>query len=132
VDNLRNLHPVLRSLADSGESLTNALNLAATFPFPAAGVPRACPGDYCNAFFIIDLTLSTLDTNFLSGTPGQGSLYGVEGVLGRSAGIAGEATDPLRTPSQPAPAVAPDVASPPSADAPGAPQLLAPILGAGR
>ena len=98
VANLRDLRPALRELADSGRDLVKALNIAGTFPFPASNVPRACKGDYCNLFARLDLTLQSLDASMLSGTPLQGTLMGLQRLLGERAGVAADATNPLRGP----------------------------------
>ncbi|MEV1295937.1 MCE family protein [Pseudonocardia sp. NPDC049635] len=114
VGNLRNLEPVLRSLADADRSLVDVLGLALTFPFPAATAPNACRGDYCNLNLTLDLRLEKLDTGLLSGTPVAG-LPSVTGELlgGVADGAAGDAADPLREvlpgtqPGDPAPEPAP-------------------------
>ncbi|MEU5840911.1 MCE family protein [Rhodococcus sp. NPDC047139] len=101
--NLQGLAPTLRALADSGDALTEVLGVLLTYPFPQAGINNIIRGDYANLAMTIDLTLDRLDLNFLSGTPLAGRLAGPEGILGRDAGLAGQAADPFRAPLEPPP-----------------------------
>ncbi|MFD4182959.1 MCE family protein [Rhodococcus sp. NPDC058514] len=80
--NLRDLEPVLRALADSGSSLTESMRYLLTFPFPIDTYRNAVRGDYANGEITIDMTLSTLDTGLLSGTPAAGTLARLESALG--------------------------------------------------
>lgn len=64
---LQQLSPVLTSLTKAGQDLPNALELAATFPFPKA-VRGAVKGDYTNADLILDLNLSDLLSNLTTPT----------------------------------------------------------------
>jgi phospholipid/cholesterol/gamma-HCH transport system substrate-binding protein len=64
---LRQLDPVLASLIKAGQDLPNALELAATFPFPK-NVRGAVKGDYTNADLILDLNLSDLLNNLTTPT----------------------------------------------------------------
>ncbi|WP_016932049.1 MCE family protein [Rhodococcus sp. R1101] len=101
--NLEGLAPTLKALADSGSALTEVLGVLLTYPFPQAGINNIIRGDYANLAMTIDLTLDRLDLNFLSGTPLAGRLAGPEGILGRDAGLAAQATDPFRAPLEPPP-----------------------------
>jgi phospholipid/cholesterol/gamma-HCH transport system substrate-binding protein len=87
VMNLRNLGPVLDSLANAGPALTRALSYLATYPWPKETLPKWMRGDYANLTGIVDLTLSRLDTSLFIGTPLEGRLTGLEAVLGRTVGI---------------------------------------------
>ena len=99
VANLRDLQPVLKTLADTQEHLVGSLGLLLSFPFPVATTANACKGDYCNLSLTIDLQLSKLDANLLGGTPLSGTLFGLQNALGAVVpGPAGERTDPLRGP----------------------------------
>jgi len=84
--NIADLQPVLKGLADSGDSLTQSLYLAGSIAFPVRAFPYIFRGDYANLWLNLDLTLPTLDRSFLSGTPLQGTLgamqKGAAGVLG--------------------------------------------------
>jgi phospholipid/cholesterol/gamma-HCH transport system substrate-binding protein len=64
---LHQLDPVLTSLTKAGQDLPNALELAATFPFPKA-IAGAVKGDYTNADMILDLNLSDLLSNLTTPT----------------------------------------------------------------
>ncbi|MFZ2176979.1 MAG: MCE family protein [Rhodococcus sp. (in: high G+C Gram-positive bacteria)] len=129
--NLRNLTPVLRELANSGNALTEVLSLMLTYPFPMKTMDKAIMGDYANLFMMIDLTAERVDSNFLTGTGLGGSLGGVEGAVGALAGVAGHSGDPLRAPLQPAPNPAPVPALPGLPQIPGLSQIpgLPPQLG---
>jgi phospholipid/cholesterol/gamma-HCH transport system substrate-binding protein len=87
VMNLRNLGPVLDSLANAGPALTRALSYLATYPWPKETLPKWMRGDYANLTGIVDLTMSRLDTSLFIGTPLEGRLTGLEAVLGRTVGI---------------------------------------------
>ncbi|HEX4252810.1 MAG TPA: mammalian cell entry protein, partial [Pseudonocardia sp.] len=89
VANLDNLEPTLRALADAGRSLPDSLGVAGTVPFPLATFRNAVRGDFANIRVTADLQLDTLDRGFLSGTPLQGTLSGLQGVLARTVGAGG-------------------------------------------
>lgn len=99
VANLRNLRPTLRELADAGRHLPNSFG-DVTFPFPIDAILKGFKGDYINFFVTLDLTLPTLDRNFLSGTPMEGVLAGLVGGIPRGPGT--QQSDPLRAPLSPA------------------------------
>lgn len=101
--NVANLQPALAGLADSGSSLADSLGLLGTVIFPVKGVANVIRGDYANFWLTLDLSLSTLDQSFLTGTPFAGSLGNVEKLLATGAGPALDATDPLTEPLRPGP-----------------------------
>jgi len=86
VKELKDLGPVLQSLADAGPALTQALDLYGTFPFPTSTVSKWLRGDYANLTAIIDLTLSRLDAAFLTGTRFECNLTELELQWGRTIG----------------------------------------------
>ncbi len=86
IEELRDLGPVLRSLADAGPALTRSLGLFATYPFPTDNVGIWQRGDYANLTAVIDLTLSRLDASFLTGTRWEGNLTALELQWGRTIG----------------------------------------------
>jgi phospholipid/cholesterol/gamma-HCH transport system substrate-binding protein len=86
VKELKHLGPVLKSLADSGPALTQSLDYFTTFPFPKSTLDKWVRGDYANLTAIIDLTLSRLDSGFLTGTRFEGSLTELEMQWGRTIG----------------------------------------------
>ncbi|GAA4548856.1 MCE family protein [Pseudonocardia xishanensis] len=98
--NVANLEPALRGLADSGRSLTDSLGLLGTIVFPLKGFSETFRGDYVNFWLTLDLTLSTLDRNFLTGTPFAGSLGDFEKVLAGTGGAALQNANPLLAPIQ--------------------------------
>ncbi|MDT5252588.1 MAG: phospholipid/cholesterol/gamma-HCH transport system substrate-binding protein, partial [Mycobacterium sp.] len=68
VAELKDLGPVLQSLADSGRSLTHSLNQFTSFPFAQDTLDKWWRGDYANISLVVDLTLSRLDASFFTGT----------------------------------------------------------------
>lgn len=86
VSELRDLGPVLESVADAGPALTRALGLFATYPFPTDNIGVWQRGDLANLTAIIDLTLSRLDASFLTGTRWEGNLTELELQWGRTIG----------------------------------------------
>ena len=68
VRNLRNLEPTLRSLADVGPQLDQALSYFTAFPYGQATIDRAIRGDYLNQFIIFDLTVPRLKRTLFLGT----------------------------------------------------------------
>ncbi len=86
VKELREMGPVLESLANAGPALTRALSLLPTYPFPKETISAWARGDYANLTAIIDLTLSRLDASFLTGTRFEGNLTELELQWGRTIG----------------------------------------------
>lgn len=86
VDNLRNIAPVLRSLADSGPALTKGLDFLSTYPWVKSTIPNWFRGDFANITLVIDLTLSRLDSSLFTGTRWEGDLTTLELQWGRTIG----------------------------------------------
>jgi len=86
VDNLRNIAPVLRSLADAGPALTKGLDFLSTYPWVKSTVPNWFRGDFANISLVIDLTLSRLDSSLFTGTRWEGDLTELEMQWGRTIG----------------------------------------------
>ncbi|QVI27234.1 MCE family protein [Mycolicibacterium neoaurum] len=86
VAELRNLGPVLKSLADAGPALTRSLSLLTTYPFSKENLTKWFRGDYANISVIADLTLSRLDSSFFTGTRWEGDLTELEMQWGRTIG----------------------------------------------
>ncbi len=86
IKELKDLAPVLESLANAGPALTRALGLLPTYPFPKDTISKWARGDYANLTAIIDLTLSRLDASFLTGTRWEGNLTELELQWGRTIG----------------------------------------------
>lgn len=133
VANLRSLGPVLKTLADTGNNLIQALGILPTFPFPIRNIDNAIMGDYMNLFITFDLTGSRLDSNWLTGTPLGGRFGGVEGVVGSFApSTATDAADPATAPfaAPPAPGPTPTIPGLPSIPGlPAIPGITAPLPG---
>jgi phospholipid/cholesterol/gamma-HCH transport system substrate-binding protein len=83
---LRDIGPVLESLANAGPSMTRALSGLATFPFPNETIEKWQRGDYGNLTGIFDLTLSRLDQSFFTGTRWECDLTWLEMQWGRTIG----------------------------------------------
>ncbi len=86
VKELKDMAPVLESLANAGPALTRSLSLLATYPFPKETISKWARGDYANLTAIIDLTLSRLDASFFTGTRFEGNLTELELQWGRTIG----------------------------------------------
>ncbi|MDA2890161.1 MCE family protein [Mycolicibacterium sp. BiH015] len=86
VSNLRNIAPVLRSLADAGPSLTKGLDFLATYPWVKSTIPNWFRGDFANITLVVDLTLSRIDASIFTGTRWEGDLTELELQWGRTIG----------------------------------------------
>jgi phospholipid/cholesterol/gamma-HCH transport system substrate-binding protein len=86
VKELKDIAPVLRSLADAGPALTRSLSLLLTYPYPNETLQNWIRGDYANLTAVVDLTLSRLDANFFTGTRFEGDLTQLEMQWGRTIG----------------------------------------------
>jgi phospholipid/cholesterol/gamma-HCH transport system substrate-binding protein len=86
VTELRDVGPVLESLANAGPSMTRALSLLLTFPFPNETFQNFQRGDYANLTAIVDLTLSRIDQSFFTGTRWECDLTELELQWGRTIG----------------------------------------------
>jgi phospholipid/cholesterol/gamma-HCH transport system substrate-binding protein len=86
VKELKDLGPVLQSLADAGPALTRSLDLLATFPYAKQTLTKWIRGDFANLTAVIDLTLSRLDSALFTGTRWEGNLTELEMQWGRTIG----------------------------------------------
>ncbi len=86
VQELKDLGPVLESLANAGPALTRSLGLLTTFPFPKDTLTKWMRGDYGNLTVIADLTLSRIDSALFTGTRWEGNLTELELQWGRTIG----------------------------------------------
>jgi phospholipid/cholesterol/gamma-HCH transport system substrate-binding protein len=86
VAELKNIGPVLESLANAGPALTRALSFLPTFPFPKETLTNWIRGDYANLSLIVDLTLSRIDQGFFTGTRFECNLTWLELQWGRTIG----------------------------------------------
>jgi phospholipid/cholesterol/gamma-HCH transport system substrate-binding protein len=87
VQELKDLGPVLESLANAGPALIRSLDLIPTFPFPKSTATKWFRGDYANISLIVDLTLSRLDSGLFTGTRFEGDLTKLETQWGRTIGV---------------------------------------------
>ncbi len=86
VNNLRNIAPVLRSLADAGPALTKGLDFLSTYPWVKSTIPNWFRGDFANISLVVDLTLSRIDSSLFTGTRFEGNLTELEMQWGRTIG----------------------------------------------
>jgi phospholipid/cholesterol/gamma-HCH transport system substrate-binding protein len=68
VKNLQSLEPALKSLADIGPDLSQALIFATAFPYGPAFADKIAKGDYINLLATFDLTYPRLKRTMLLGT----------------------------------------------------------------
>jgi phospholipid/cholesterol/gamma-HCH transport system substrate-binding protein len=86
VQELKDIGPVLQSLADAGPALTRALSFLPTFPFPKETLTNWMRGDYANLTLIVDLTLSRIDSGIFTGSRWECDLTWLELQWGRTVG----------------------------------------------
>lgn len=103
---VKNLVPALRGLANSGQDLTKSLDLLGTLVFPLSRIPQLFRGDFVNFWLTLDLTLGTLDKNFLTGTPAAGTLGNIEKALAGATGASTKLINPLMPPGSNLPGAA--------------------------
>jgi phospholipid/cholesterol/gamma-HCH transport system substrate-binding protein len=84
VAELKNVAPVLESLANAGPALTRALSFLTTYPFPKETITNWMRGDYANLTLVVDATLSRLDQGFFTGTRWECDLTWLELQWGRT------------------------------------------------
>ncbi|BBZ03483.1 virulence factor Mce [Mycolicibacterium chitae] len=68
VQNLKNLEPTIKALADIGPDLGEVLGYAPTFPYTQSFMDRGIRGDYYNLFATVDLTIPRLKRTLFLGT----------------------------------------------------------------
>ena len=81
--NLATLQRPLKQLGRSAPYFLEAMKLIITNPYPLDNIPIAIRGDYINLSLGVDLTLSSLDNAFLTGTGFSGMLRALEQSWGR-------------------------------------------------
>jgi phospholipid/cholesterol/gamma-HCH transport system substrate-binding protein len=86
VDNLRNIAPVFRELANAGPALTKGLDFLSTYPWVKSTLANWFRGDFANITLVIDLTLSRIDSSLFTGTRWEGNLTTLELQWGRTIG----------------------------------------------
>jgi phospholipid/cholesterol/gamma-HCH transport system substrate-binding protein len=86
VAELKDLAPVLDSLASAGPALTRSLSWLATYPMPKENIPKVFRGDAANITMVVDMTLSRLDDALFTGTRWEGNMTRLEMYWGRTIG----------------------------------------------
>ena len=86
VNNLRNMAPVFRELANAGPALTKGLDFLSTYPWVKSTLANWFRGDFANITLVIDLTLSRIDSSLFTGTRWEGDLTELEIQWGRTIG----------------------------------------------
>ena len=81
--NLQLLQRPLKQLGQAGPYMIDALKLVITAPYPVDNIPKVIRGDYINTSATFDLTLSSIDNAFLTGTGVSGMLRALEQSWGR-------------------------------------------------
>ena len=81
--NLQLLQRPLKQLGRAAPYLVEALKLILSAPYPIDNVPKVVRGDYINTSATIDLTLSSIDNSYLTGTTFSGALRALEQAWGR-------------------------------------------------
>jgi len=81
--NLATLQRPLKQLGRSAPYFLEAMKLIITNPYPLDNIPKAMRGDFINLSLTADLTLSSLDNAFLTGTGFSGMLRALEQSWGR-------------------------------------------------
>ncbi len=101
--NLTALQPTLSQLASVGDSIPEALKIAATMPFPIETTERAARGDYVYLFLTLDVSAETVGGKVLGSIP-----------FSELAGLnpARQAANPLLAPTESHPAALPAVGTP--------------------
>jgi len=130
--NLQALQPVLARLSDSGTNLVDALSLLGNFPWPGRTLANAVRGDYANIDLTLDLTLPTLQQNFLTGLPILGALPPLgtgDQPAPPPAALPPGTAPPPSTPDAPAPSSPLPLPGPEPGAEPGLPSLLSTLLG---
>jgi phospholipid/cholesterol/gamma-HCH transport system substrate-binding protein len=102
---LKDLYPVVRSLAESSEDLLGALPFMATFPFVGKYIKNAVHGDFLNVFVTLDLTLRRLGEEFFTTGAFDPNIPHMHEILnppdflvGSMANLSGQAADPFTIP----------------------------------
>lgn len=81
--NLQLLQRPLKQLGRAAPYLIDSLKLVITAPYPIDNIPKVIRGDYINTSATFDLTLSSIDNAFLTGTGVSGMLRALEQSWGR-------------------------------------------------
>jgi phospholipid/cholesterol/gamma-HCH transport system substrate-binding protein len=81
--NLQLLQRPLKQLGRGSPYLVDALKLILTAPYPIDSAEKVIRGDYINTSATFDLTLSSIDNAFLTGTGFSGMLRALEQSWGR-------------------------------------------------
>ena len=83
IPNLQALQCPLRELGRASPYLIGALKLILTQPYDIDTVPKIFRGDYQNVSLTLDVTYSSIDNAFLTGTGLSGALRALEQSFGR-------------------------------------------------
>ena len=103
VQELKDVGPLLESMANAGPALTRSLGLLTTYPFPQETLTNWMRGDYANVTVVADMTLSRMDAAIFTGTRWEGDLTELELQWGRTIGQLPSpytAANPLTAPYQ--------------------------------
>lgn len=106
---LRELYPVVKSIADNVDAFVKSLDQFVTFPFVEKYIKNIARGDYLNVFATFDLTVRRLGETIFT-TSGldpnmkhMGDIVNApEFLTGEMANLSGQAADPFKIPPRPA------------------------------
>lgn len=102
---LKDLYPVIKSLAENSKYFMQALPFMATFPFVGKYIKNAVHGDFLNVFVTLDLTLRRLGEEFFTTGGFDPNIPHMHEILnppdflvGAMANLSGQAADPFKIP----------------------------------
>ncbi|MEB3071666.1 virulence factor Mce family protein [[Mycobacterium] vasticus] len=87
VTELKDLGPVIESLANAGPDLVGSIEGLVVYPWNEKSIKNWVRGDYANLTAVFDLTLGRIDTGFFTGTRWEGDLTELELQWGRTIGM---------------------------------------------
>jgi phospholipid/cholesterol/gamma-HCH transport system substrate-binding protein len=107
---VKNLYPVVKSLADNSADLVTDFDLIPTFPFATSGLRNVVRGDYVNVVVNFDLTVRRIGESFFTTSPLDPNMKHLnelvnppDFLMGEMANLSGQAADPFKIPPSTAP-----------------------------
>jgi phospholipid/cholesterol/gamma-HCH transport system substrate-binding protein len=105
---LKDVYPVVKSIAENTQALIDALPIIPTFPFPSTGFKQAVRGDYLNVIATFDITVRRLGETIFTTSPLDPNMKHMSDILnppdflvGEMANLSGQAADPFTIPPTP-------------------------------
>lgn len=104
-EDLKDLYPLIKALADESDNFIDSLQLLPTFPFKADNIKRAVRGDYLNVFVTFDLTLRRLGESIFTTSALDPNMAHMDELInppdwliGSLANLSGQSADPFAIP----------------------------------